>query len=78
MCDTAKKAWNILCVTREGTKKVKRSKLLRLMTDFELIGKSTTKVILKKITISNYIKFKQIVSIDNTQNSLFNKVEPPI
>ena len=79
MCDTAKKAWNILCVTREGAKKVKKIKTSKPHDwFFELIGKSTTKVIFSKITSSNYIKFKQIVSIDNTQNSLFNKVEPPI
>ena len=37
MCDTSKEAWEIFCVTREGTQKVKSSKLQRLITDFEII-----------------------------------------
>ena len=46
MCDSAKRGMGcfVLLMSYEGTKKVKRSKLHRLMIDFELIGKSTTKV----------------------------------
>ena len=34
-CDTSKEAWDILCVTHVGTKKVKRAKLQQLVIEFE-------------------------------------------
>lgn len=37
MCETAKKIWNILETTHEGTKAVKNSKLQMLTTKFEEI-----------------------------------------
>ena len=37
MCNAAEKAWDILIVTHDGTKKVKWVQLQWLRTDFELI-----------------------------------------
>ena len=36
-CESAKEAWDILCVTHEGTNAVKLSKLQKLTTEFEYI-----------------------------------------